>query len=314
MNPRAPEDIGLAIQRNGQTMRPRLTTSKIKSAFKCFWSIFLFLIISNRRRFLKKNISIPRMYSFYDLVDKMKRYGGFQRKEWYWVIGLIILLTIFTGFDDGAGDFNFAFWLSNFIAGLIASVVAILGHQFAQRAIALEEGYRLEFTPSFYGIVAGVILLLLSGGALVFFGYSGFRLHAMHLHRIGYFRHNLGFFTIAKVAAAGPLFNMGIALLAFALPIADILKIQLVVVNVVVALSNLLPIPLYDGFQLFIGSRSAFAFIFGWALTTGILLLLSIFGLLQISLWWILFISVIGSIVIATIYLFKIEKNLKGFS
>ena len=248
------------------------------------------------------------MYGFYNHLDKLRRYGGLQRKELAWLLFLFFALTLIAGFDDGSEVLVFSHWFVNVVIVGIASFFALAIPQFMQRFWALEEGYRFEFTPSWYGILISIFLLVISGGTLLFFGYSGFRLHTLSAHRIGGFRHNLGVFSLAKIASSGPIFNILFAIFVFLLPFSGPLKTQLIQINVVVALSNLLPLPSYDGLKLLFASRRGFSLVFGWCLTTGLLLVFT-----QLSILILLPLSLLGALLVVFIYFRNVEPLFGSF-
>lgn len=138
------------------------------------------------------------MYGFYNWLDKIRRYHRYSKDELKNLGIAILLMSITLGYNDGQDVFSLAHWVGNFILGAIAISIAVFARESIKRVVALEQGYRLEFQPVMYGLLGGIVLSVMSYGTVVVLMYSGFRMHLMEAHRLGYFRYGFGYFTQGK--------------------------------------------------------------------------------------------------------------------
>ncbi len=243
-------------------------------------------------------------FGFFNWMSKLKRYAPFTRKELGWLgVGILIMMFI-VGFDDGRPEFNFASYSANMLLGLVAVVVAVFVHESAHRIVAPNLGYKLEFKPFFFGLLGGLIISFMSYGKVIFLAYGSFYLNIMEKHRLGYFRHYLGYFDNGKVAIAGPLANLVAAMIFKSmLFLPDALVEKLVFVNVLFAITNMLPIPPLDGAHVMYATRTLYPF--AMALVVGAAALL----LIPSVAWWV---AILGSLCIAVIYSIFYFRVLEG--
>ena len=234
------------------------------------------------------------MPAYFNLIDKIKRYFWLSQHELIWVLISIGIVTIMIGFDDGSKTFELSSWITNLLQILFIVALAVIVHETAHRIYALHIGFQLEFKPFFYGLVAGLIVMLLTLGKVFFIAYGSFEAKLMRTHRLGQFRYGLNYFAIAAIAAIGPIANMALAtafrMMTF-LPEGFVHKA--VLINVMFAIYNLLPIPLLDGAQVFFGSKVFYALVIGLVAGWSVFLLLPTFSLLA---------AIIGSIALSLIF------------
>ena len=248
------------------------------------------------------------MYGFFNHIDKFRRYGVFSAKEKRWLLISAIIMTFLVGFDDGSSSFEIVPWLQHLSLSFIAVAIAIIVHQTVQRFVGVEAGFRIEHKPSIYGLIAGFIIAFMSNGKLIFLSYGGFEMHTLEKHRLGYFRYHKGYFQQGKIAAAGPVANLFVAIIAKQLIfLPEPLINSIVLVNVLFAITNLLPIPPMDGVHVVFASRMAYLWIFGAVTTTGILLLYS-----NINIVYTLMAAAVGAVITALFYFRNIEPKIAG--
>ncbi len=214
------------------------------------------------------------LYPFYDWLDRLKRYYKFGRNEVLLLLASILVMAFIAGFRFEGDEFVFEVFARNFAVGLVAVALAVFVHESAHRIFGLNMGYKTEFKPFLYGLMAGVILAFMSSGRIVFLAYSGVMLNIMEKHRLGYFRYQLGYFDLGKVSLAGPLANLLLAAAVKSIPfIPPELAGKIVFVNVMFAITNTLPIPPLDGANIMYAGKTAYPFIFGAIVSCGLLLL-----------------------------------------
>lgn len=214
------------------------------------------------------------MYGFYNWTVKVRKYYKFTNKELQFLGISILIMSIILGFDDGRETFSLIPWAGNFLLGAVAITLAVLVHESARRIVGLEQGFRIEFKPFFYGMLAGLVLAFMSYGNIILLAYSGMKMHTLKAHRLGYFRYQLGYFVQGKIAFFAILSNLGLAVLfkaMFFLP--STIRDMFVFVNVLFAITNALPIPPMDGANLMYASRTVYAITLGAVVAMGLLLL-----------------------------------------
>ena len=113
-----------------------------------------------------------------------------------------------------------------------------------------------------FGLIAALIIAFISNGSLWLIVPSGFMLHHIAGHRLGWFRYDINYFGQAMVALAGPLFTFMLIILLRVLSVfsSNTLLDKAIIFNVVYMIINLLPIPPLDGSKIYFGSRMLYAF------------------------------------------------------
>jgi hypothetical protein len=241
----------------------------------------------------------------YNLFDKVKRYAGFSLEELKWLFISIPIMAFIVGFDDGRDTWNALYWVGNYLLCLIAVTIAVFAHEFAHRVTGLEQGYKVTFKPFFYGLIAGLILSFMSYGKIIFLAYGNVFLNILEKHRLGYFRYQLGYFHMGAVALMGPLTNMCIAILFTLVPIVpSSLAAKIVWVNILFAITSMLPIPGTDGLQVLFASRWLYF------LTLGAMIGISVFMLKGFTWWVVVIAAILSALVFWLGYYFVIEKKL----
>lgn len=243
-------------------------------------------------------------FGFFNWMDKLGRYYPFNRKELLWLGVSVFALTFIVGFNDGHAEFIASRFFGNLLISFIAVIIAVFIHESAHRIVAPNLGYRLEFKPFFFGILGGIILAFMTYGHVIFLAHGSFYLDIMQKHRLGYFRHYLGYFDNGKVAIAGPLANLAAAMVFKMLTfIPEALLSKIIFVNVLFAITNMLPIPPLDGAHVMYATKTVYPFLMAAIIGAAALLLLP-----GVSLWMVL----AGAFAIAVAFTFIYVTILEG--
>ena len=241
----------------------------------------------------------------YNLIDKVKRYYAFSNVEIRWLIVSIPIMAFIAGFNDGRPKFELAPWLTNFFLCAIAVTIAVFVHETAHRVTGLEQGYKTSYKPFFYGLIAGLILSFMSYGKIIFLAYGGVAINIIEKHRLGYFRYQLGYFHLGAVSLMGPVANMVVAILFKTIPILpQPISDKIVFINILFALTNMLPVPVLDGLQVMFASRWLYF------LSYGAMVGISIFMLKGFTWWVVILGTILAALVFWLGYYFVIEKKL----
>ncbi len=241
----------------------------------------------------------------YNWIDKVKRYYIFSKDEKLWLAISILVMGFIVGFNDNSETFDIAKWSLNLIISIIAVAIAVLVKESAHRIIGLEQGYKVTFKPFFYGLIAGVILSFMSYGKIIFLAYGTPMPNIIEKHRLGYFRYQLGYFHYGAIALMGPVLNILTAIFLQAINIlpAEITS-KFVMVNIILALTSMLPIPGTVGLPVLFSSRWVYL------LSYGAMIGISFFLLKGFSWWIVLLGGILAAIVLWFGFYFLIEKKL----
>ena len=219
------------------------------------------------------------MAEIVDLTDKIKRYYKFTSYEIRGLIISILAIAFIISFKDwGTTGFDFRVGLYNLFNAVLIVALSILIHDAGQRLWGLAIGYRVEFRMWSFGLLAALVIAFISNGNLWLIVPSGFMLHHLAGHRLGWFRYGINYFGQAMVALAGPLFTfMLIILLKVIYAFSPNPLIQKAIIfNVVYVITSLLPIPPLDGSKIYFGSRMLYAFALPALIVATILMIVNI--------------------------------------
>lgn len=249
------------------------------------------------------------MQGWADFKEQIRRHFTFSYEETRLLILYIIVLGFIVGFNDGRETFNLIPWLRNLVNCIIIIALALIVHESAKKIAGLHFGQRTELKIWGPGLAIGVVLALFTNGEWIFIVSGGMVAHMMTATRIGRFRYGFSYNDLGIIAAAGPLANLGLAILLrllAGLPLpAEALISKAITVNLLFAIYNMLPIPPLPGAMVLFASRSWYVFTFVCILSiTALMLLIS-------SLFWTIVGSLIIGFVVFIIYFAMIEAPIK---
>jgi len=233
--------------------------------------------------------------------NKVRKYFKFEKTE----IRNIIIISLIFGFIAsyrawGEGAAFVSVGLKNLFNSILIVISAIIVHESAHKLAGVIRGHKVKISAWWPGIFGALILCIVSRGKLWFFGLSGIFLQRLPSQKLGKYRYDTRKLDISMVALAGPMANIVLAtflktlVLWFpTLPLNTALIHQAFLINWVIAICNLLPIPPLDGVHIFFQSRLLFITIFGFILGYGILIYFGIYSwiwaLTIAAIIWILF-------------------------
>lgn len=233
-----------------------------------------------------------------NLRDKLKRYVWFSSEEARGVVLTILVLSFVYSFDKwGTSRFDAMIGLQHWLEGVVLFGVIVLVHHFCQRIAALHYGFQPEHVVWWYGLLASVMLSILSNGIIKMYAVTGLMISMLPAHRIGRFRYGPNVQTFANICALGLVGNISAAALlktlSWFLHVPAAFVDEWFVQNLIFVAWNLLPIPPLDGSRILYGSRLFYVFVFGSFLGYVFLALAGIFSfvfaLLLGSIAWFLF-------------------------
>ncbi|MBW2970945.1 hypothetical protein KY320_02165 [Candidatus Woesearchaeota archaeon] len=230
-------------------------------------------------------------HNAFNLWDKTKRYFAFSPEEIKSMILAILILGFVVGFNDGRESFELVYWLRNLFNCIVVVALAIIVRESVRRAAALHYGHKVELKLWVIGIGIALIAALMSNGKWLLLMYGGMVASIMPIHRLGRFRYGLSAKDLAGVAFMTNLANIALAfffkLMSF-LPSPLIQKA--IIVNIMFACINMLPIPPLDGSAVMWGSKTGYVAALVFTVTASVLLVKA--GII---------IALLGSLVLAAV-------------
>jgi len=202
------------------------------------------------------------MYGMYNWFDRIRHEFRFSPEEVKGLTLAIVILSFVIGFNDGSETFELVPWLFNFINCLLVITLSLLVRETAHRIFAIRSGHKVEFKVWPVGLGLALAASVLSYGKIPILVYGGFLASYVPRQRLGYFRYGLSFQNLATVALWG---NLSSVLLALFFKIAytfipNPLIQTAILVNIMLACLNMLPIPPLTGSQIFFASRTYYIF------------------------------------------------------
>lgn len=218
------------------------------------------------------------MGEFVNLKDKVKKHFRFSPAEIRAIAATILVIAFIISFAEwGEGSaVDVSAGAVNLINAIIVTALTILFRVTVQRIASLHIGYRLEYRIWTWGLLLGIAMVIITRGNLWIVIPATFIVHHMAGERIGWFRYGLNYFAIGMIGLWGPIANMALAMFFKVIDsvISNPLTEKAILLNVVMALITMMPIPPLDGSKLFWGSRMAYSFCFVFV-AAGSLLFLS---------------------------------------
>ena len=215
------------------------------------------------------------MHSWRNFVDKAKRYWpleGFEKRGL--VISLIILSLIFFLHFFGETEIDWGFGIRKFLLTLLFVAIAFLIRELAIRTIATWLGYRAQYKAWILGLVVGIIIIFVSYGKLIFLAAGTLVITHLPIHRLGKGYYELNMKHLGWIAMASPIANMLFAIILKSLSVWTGLAFfeKAMMINIWIALFDMVPIPPFNGSRTFFGSRYVYIFVLGALIGCAVLL------------------------------------------
>jgi len=210
------------------------------------------------------------------------------------------ILAIVFGLNDGRDAFEIGYWLTNFLKILVICGISIFlydfAHDFAARKYGFFSEHRIwgikrfslsgkerfprsirlfgkEFKVRAFplGIFIAIFLALFSNGHIYFAAVSSYRLMIRKSHRLGKKFVEVTDFEDAKIALAGPIMCIFIAIFFNIFNSAGTFD-DVILINSLIAVYHMLPLPGLDGMKVYAGSKPLFVFAFLFIIGAAILM------------------------------------------
>jgi hypothetical protein len=246
------------------------------------------------------------MVDFWEYKQRIKKFYRFDSEEIKGLIISVLVLAFIWAYNDGNETFNFIRWFRNYILAFLMMGIALFVNISAQKIMGIKYGFYVEYKVWLNGLIAGIIVTLLTNGFFPLLIPGGIVLMHLSRLRIGEFRYGLNLVESSYTVIAGSYSNFLIAMFVKALVwqfigieskiVDDFFKI-----NLLLAVYMLLPINPLPGIIAFIGSK--FVYVFTFAILLMYILLIVIFDFYSL-IWG----GILGTIIYA-IYYWTVEKD-----
>lgn len=240
-------------------------------------------------------------------LDLLKRYFPFTSNEKKGLFISILALTLIVAFNDRSETFNLAHWGGNFLMWLVIVAVSLLVHQAGHRMLALRIGYKAEYQLWWYGLLIGLVVMLLSKGRIWILIPGGIWIHQLEIQRLGRFRYGPNVFSFSMVALFGPLASILFGGIVKTLQVWFGLSLfgptfvnNLFLFNMALAAYSLLPIPPLAGSRIFFATRLTYMLIAGAVVGYAVLVYFQIYSYI---------IAVLIGIVVWLLYYILFERG-----
>lgn len=232
----------------------------------------------------------------------------------------ILVVTFVFAFDDKQPTFQLGYWLTNFLRVGIGVTLVVLVHYFGHKWAARRYGtdvvhkiwsihrygfhakahFPIKIVPiqSFpLGSVLAVIISFLSNGKFFFTAVEAFDVESNEPARLGRWRLKVLEREIARIAFAGPAFNIIFAFILQSFNKSGMFN-QLILISCLYALYHMIPWSQLDGAKIFFGSL--YLYVFGLAF-----LLLSFLLIMLLPPSAAFFLSLAGAVIIFVVFFIR---------
>ncbi len=180
------------------------------------------------------------------------------------IITIIVLAFIFSFNQWGPSkEADLSIGLKNFLISIVIVGISVFFHHAGQKITAHINGFKAEHKIWWTGLVIGLLIAILTNGALLILAASGTFVEKT-TRRLGYKRPTIDLYDYGRIVMWGPMANIFLG--ASTLTVSWIFNIPEVWVgkiftfNVLYAFYNLLPFPPLDGSKMFFASRLNYVF------------------------------------------------------
>ncbi len=239
-------------------------------------------------------------------------------------ITTILVVTFVFAFDDKQATFELGYWLTNFLQVAVGVTLVVLVHYFGHKWAARRYGtdvvhkvwgirrYGLHARAHFpikihlwditvipmnsfpLGSVLAVIISFLSNGGFFFTAVESFDIKSDEYTRLGRWRLKVLEREIARIAFAGPAFNIIFAFILKSFNTSEMFN-QLILISCLYALYHMVPWSQLDGAKIFFGS--IYLYVFGLAF-----LLLSFLLIMLLPPSTAFFLSLAGAVIVFVVF------------
>jgi len=251
-----------------------------------------------------------------ELLSRVERRFRFSGQELLRLLATVVVAAFVLTFRKWGGDeFNLYEGIFNMLMYTIVVFVSLLVHFSAQKIMALHLGYSSEYKLWLNGILISIIVCFFSFGYFPLFFPGVLYFNLIPKLRLGIFKGGVKTVDLAVAAVAGPGANMILVGLIAPFYIAShsAFLYLVIVVNLLIAIFSMLPIPTFEqirqfrggttGLYLFIESRWIYVGAFALVLFFSLMILIAqIFSYI---------LAIVAGLVAGLVYYAVYDKEIK---
>ena len=234
----------------------------------------------------------------------VKKYFRFENNEISSiVIGAIVIAFIVSFRDWGIDKFDPYMGISSLLKAFVFSIVMLLIYISIKKLFALNIGINIKYKISLYGLIAALILCIITNGYLWILIVGIVDFFYIKGARLGFFRYGPNVMNLASISLIGQFSLLFISIILKIFSYAFPGALKLMYIALAFSVTNMLPIPKFDGMNVFYASR--LLYVFSFVSIIAFALLLSFTGI-----WYSIFFGLIIGLIIWWVYMAFIEKEL----
>ena len=246
------------------------------------------------------------MAELIDLRYKIKKFYKFTSQELKSMLIAILALGFVISFNDwGTDSFNFGEGIFNLFNAILIVGLSLLVNDAGKRIWSLAMGYRMEFKFWSYGIAISLLAAFISKGSIWLIVPGTFMIHHLAGHRLGFFRYGVNYFAQSLVVFGGFLFTLMLIILLKILNaiVPNPVLQKAIIFNIIFLITNILPLPMFDGGKMYYGSRMTYMFTAPALISAAILMMIDVPVFLSIVL------SLLIAVVLWVVYYISFERT-----
>ena len=240
-----------------------------------------------------------------------------RKKEIRSILIIAFIAAFIFSFNEwGIDKFNLLVGIQNFLFALVFCLIIYTTHAFSQKFTAKFFDHEIEFTLLTIrkkikevrktimvpiGPAITLLITLLTNGKLIFLLLNSFEMKSNKTHRLGRKWINIKDFEEAQIALAGPLSEILLLILLKILSPLSLIFSKGMFIASTIAIFNMLPLPKVDGSKIFFGSRPLYV-------ASLVFIIIFIILIFQLSILQTLILAMILTIIVGTIYLYKLNN------
>jgi len=212
----------------------------------------------------------------FETYSRIKQYLRFSKAELIYLTIISIVVGFIFSMQHPGDELRLFNYLGYFFLATILAAISMFFRVALQKGYALYRGYYGEFKIWWEGLVASVVIAFLSLGRLPIVLLGNISSVFMIRHRLGEFRYGYSYEENSVVALWGFLANLYLATIFAILNLVfpgTFFFYTGMLMNIVMMLCFMIPVPWLDGLQIFFGSRFYYFISLAAAILASILLL-----------------------------------------
>lgn len=258
------------------------------------------------------------MYGYWYSVRENFKFSATELMQMFWTSLAFGFALSFRKWGTGA-TLDVPTGILNMLLATCIVLLSMYAHVSLQKLIAIRLGYKATYSFWMNGVLLSVFIGFLSFGYFAFILPGAVTIEHIPKLRLGKFRYGLNLKDLARIALAGPIAHILIVLLVGPFYFwfnRDPVLLSIIVVNLLLAIYCMLPIPKIDspskmdsgtdGLAMFFFSRTLYVLVFATILVFSAL----VFGAAgSIAMGWLFILAFLVGCLLAILYSITIEQK-----